>query len=123
MKKEINNLMIKELKNLGDYSKKIREIVKQGIVSERFGSYLEELCLINFTSIESTAFAQQSDIEHVGKSLADYVLSLNRIASIYFNPDFLENGIPDYYQSLYDLAKKRYKETVDDCVNILESLR
>lgn len=123
MENEINNLMTRELKNLMGYSNRINYIAKRKFISKRLGNYLEELCLINFTSIESVAFAQKGDIERAGKSLADCVLRLNRIASIYFNPSFLKNGIPDYYQSLFDLAKERYKESVDNCVKILESLK
>ncbi len=120
---EINHLMIRELNNLMDYSNKINNLAKKVFISERLGKYLEELCIINFISIESAVFAQQKDIEHTGKSLADGILSLNRIASLYFNPDFLTKGIPDYYQSLFDLAKERYKENLDKYEKILESLR
>ena len=121
MNNELSNLMTRELNNLRDYSNRINNIVKQKFISKRLGSYLEELCLINFTSIESAAFAQQGDIERVGKSLADGILSLDRIASIYFNSSFLKNVIPDYYQSLFDLAKERYKEFLVKSVKMLES--
>lgn len=121
--KEINDLMIRELNNLRDSSTRIHKLVKQKFISEKFGEYLRELCLIDFISIESVAFAQQGKIYNTVKSLSDGKLSLDIIASLYFNQDFLKKGIPNYYQSLFDLAIERYQEIYVKCVKILEPLR
>ena len=118
-----------------DYQR-LRELVKQGFISERLGEYSGYLLILNQLAYESEVYARFGDINRAGKSLADMKGYLDGVAgvllargkvqltkiggglSIIQNPDFdnLEK-----YRELYDLAKQRCDNAVSKCEQILEA--
>ncbi|MBS3080700.1 hypothetical protein J4221_04465 [Candidatus Pacearchaeota archaeon] len=120
MERDLISRMRRELDKLQENKKKINNLVHEGVISERFGKYLEYFSMLNFSTIEAEAYAREGNRQGSISSLVGGRTILDSIASLYIE-HLMQGEDCQHYQNFYELAKEKYENSESKCCNLLES--
>jgi len=114
--------------------RRVDELVSQGYISKRLGSYAQHLLVLDHLSDEARTYSSLGRVNKTIESLTEMKIKLHSVGALLLadgeikseevdgikylaNPNF--DNI-EKYRELYDIAQKKYDDSLSECEIILE---